>query len=128
MICQVEISLLRRIDEGKQTRKLNPSLRTREEIMGNKRTKAASFVGGLVISSVIVGVLLAKNDKLRVEVEEQVTSLLKTTKNALSHLQQVVSGLSRTVSMNNNAKVYSKNNGGPIALKRTEYDTFWDFL
>ena len=94
--------------------------------MGNKQVKAASFIGGLVISSIIVGVLLAKNDMIRVEVEEQVTSLLKTTKNAIGNLQRIVSGFSRTVSINNNANYNSNNNERTLDVKRAEYDALWN--
>ena len=95
--------------------------------MGKKRVKVASFFGGLVISSIVVGVLLAKNDMIRIEVEEQVTGLLKTTKSALANLQRIVSGLSKTVSMNNNAIETSNYNREPDGVKRAEYDALWDF-
>jgi hypothetical protein len=57
---------------------------------GNARCKALSFVSGLAISCVIVGVVVAKNPDIKAEIESQGRQALQITKNMLARCQNTI--------------------------------------
>jgi hypothetical protein len=93
--------------------------------MKNKKTQILSFVGGLVFFSVVAAVLLAKNEKLRKEIESQANSLLETSKSVIGQVQFVaekvgkISGELKTVNANSNSEEASQK-----ALS-DGYDSLW---
>jgi hypothetical protein len=70
--------------------------------MKTTQMKILSFIGGLLFASVVVGVLLIKNENIREEVEDQAQSFLGISRNALKQLQSV---LSTTGAMLGTAKI-----------------------
>ena len=51
----------------------------------NKNTiQVLSFVSGLTLASVVIGVTLCKSDTLRNEIENQLSTVLKTTKSLVN--------------------------------------------
>lgn len=93
--------------------------------MSDKQLKAVSFIGGLLFFSVVVGVILFKNDKIRAEVEEQAKSLLNITKGAVSQVQFVVSKINKITGGNNSAQADSNIDGQSIDRNIDKYDALW---
>lgn len=50
-----------------------------------------SFVGGVTLAAVVVGVTLSKNSKIRGEIESQINSVLKTTRLVVDAYKNVAS-------------------------------------
>ena len=96
--------------------------------MSEKQIRVVSFVGGLVFFSIVVGVLLARNERIRSEVEEQTMSLLKTTKSAVSQIQFVVSKIGRFTNDSNNARRNSNIDDLTTTLEDKEYDELWSYV
>ena len=71
--------------------------------MDKKKAKVLSFVGGIVFMSVIAGVLLCKNEKIRIELEEQIDSFLQSGKELAHQLEHVVGRLWKTATSHINA-------------------------
>jgi len=94
--------------------------------MSEKQIKAVSFIGGLVFFSIVVGVVLMKNERIRAEVEEQAMSMLKTTKSAIGQAQFLVS----KVGMMTGEKKASQSNSGNTetgaAAQKDTYEALWD--
>jgi hypothetical protein len=62
-----------------------------------------SFVGGVIIFSVLIGIVMSKNERLRREVETQLQGLLTTSGHLIRQLQRAVRNsewLSRSFSRN----------------------------
>ena len=94
--------------------------------MSEKQIKAISFIGGLVFFSIVVGVVLMKNERIRAEVEEQAMSLLKTTKSAIGQAQFLVSKVGM---MTGEKKASQANNGKTemeAATQKDAYEALWD--
>ena len=96
--------------------------------MNEKKIKAASFVGGLVFFSIVVGVVLVKNERIRAEVEEQASILLKTTRSAISQIQFVVSKIGKITGESKSAKQNSNNDSALAASQGDKYDALWSSL
>ena len=96
--------------------------------MSEKQKKVVSFIGGLVFFSVVVGVLLVKNERIRAEVEEQATSLLKTTKSAVSQIQFVIAKIEKISGGNNSAQPNSNNATQRGSQKPEQYDELWSSI
>ena len=96
--------------------------------MNEKKIKAASFVGGLVFFSIVVGVVLVKNERIRAEVEEQASILLKTTKSAISQIQFVVSKIGKITGEGKSAISNSNNDNTPVISQGDKYDAQWSSL
>ena len=96
--------------------------------MNEKKVKAASFIGGLVFFSIVVGVVLVKNDRIRAEVEEQASILLKTTKSAINQIQFVVSKVGKITGESNNAKLNSSTDSSFVLSQKDQYDAKWSSL
>lgn len=94
-------------------------------MMSEKKAKVLSFIGGLVFISVVAGVLLYKNDRIRAEFEEQVTSLLKTTGSALGQIRFFVSKVENITKDSKIDKI--KDNIGDLKTYNdfSEYDAQW---
>ena len=92
--------------------------------MSEKQIKVVSFIGGLVFFSIVVGVVLMKNERIRAEVEEQAMSLLKTTKSAIGQAQFLVS----KVGMMTGEKKASQSNSDKteMATQKDTYEALWD--
>jgi hypothetical protein len=58
-----------------------------------KRGQRASFYGGLIFVSLIVGFTIAKNQRLREEIGRQLQSVLDVTKELISQSRLVVDGI-----------------------------------
>ena len=93
--------------------------------MSEKQAKTISFIGGLIFFSVVVGVLLIKNDKIRAEAESQAMSLLKTTKGAVSQIQFVVSKVGKITGENKLANQASNYSETPTIDGASGYDALW---
>ncbi|MCL2807850.1 MAG: hypothetical protein FWD27_06820 [Coriobacteriia bacterium] len=48
--------------------------------MKKSTAKVLSFIGGMVLASVVIGVTISKSPTIRNEIEGQINSVLKTTK------------------------------------------------
>jgi hypothetical protein len=93
--------------------------------MGIKKTDILTFAGGLMFFSVVVGVVVSKNDRIRNEIEEQVEGFLSVGRNVLQQLRFVVAKVSK---LTGGAEIASVNNTineqGADALSE-DYDALW---
>jgi hypothetical protein len=94
--------------------------------MSEKETKILSFVGGLVFFTVVAGVLISQDDKIREEIKEQANSLLKTSKKVLQQLQYVVTKVSKLTSDVKSDKQNSNIEDKPATSSSNEYDSLWE--
>jgi hypothetical protein len=90
-----------------------------------KKTKVLSFIGGCVFFSVLVGVLLTRNDKLRKEVEEQVRGVLNVSREFLQHAQTIVGGVGAMAGTPKIAKKSSNLGERPQLPAGDPYDALW---
>jgi hypothetical protein len=93
--------------------------------MKNKKTQILSFVGGLVFFSVVAVVLLAKNEKLRSEIEAQANSLLETSKNVIGQVQFVAEKIGRISGELKTVNADSNNVGASQGALTDGYDSLW---
>jgi len=96
--------------------------------MNEKQLKIVSFIGGLVFFSIVVGVVLVKNERIRAEVEEQTMNILKTTKGAIGQIQYLVSKVEKMTGENKSTKQGSSATESSIAVNEETYDALWDSL
>jgi hypothetical protein len=94
-------------------------------IMSKKETKILSFVGGLIFFSVVAGILISNDDKIRAEIQEQAKGLLKTSKKALQQLQYVVSKVGKLTGDLKSEKETSNLNSPQTEPITDSYDTLW---
>jgi len=94
--------------------------------MSEKQIKAVSFIGGLVFFSIVVGVVLMKNERIRAEVEEQAMSLLKTTKSAIGQAQFLVSKVGMVTGERKAALAGSGKTETGQVTQRDAYEALWD--
>ncbi|MDR3052290.1 MAG: hypothetical protein LBU48_00310 [Coriobacteriales bacterium] len=97
-----------------------------------KTTKILSFVGGLLIFSVIVGVAVNNNESIKKEVERQITGFLGTSKKLLGCYEGVTQKLSEVSRLlkNDNANHNLIEENEP-ALKNeadSTYDRLWESI
>jgi hypothetical protein len=93
-----------------------------------KKTKVLSFIGGCVFFSILVGVLLTRNDKLRKEVEEQARGVLNVSREFLRHAQTIVGGVGAMAGTPKIAKKSSnieEDEKSPQRSPRDPYDDLW---
>jgi hypothetical protein len=94
-------------------------------LMSIKKTDILTFVGGLVFFSVVVGVIISKNDKIRSEIEGQAEGFLGVGRNALQQLESIITRISK---ITGEQKIANKNstieNQDSSALP-DDYDTLW---
>jgi hypothetical protein len=90
-----------------------------------KKTDILTFVGGLVFFSVVVGVIISKNDRIRSEIEEQVEGFLGVGQTILQQLRFVVAKVERITSelkiANNNSTIVEQKTAPPP----DDYDALW---
>jgi hypothetical protein len=93
--------------------------------MSIKKVNILSFAGGLVVFSVIVGVLVSKNDSIRNEIEDQAQGFLRVSREALQQLQFVVMKIGK---ISDELKTDNETNDfeePPRALLPDSYDALW---
>jgi len=93
--------------------------------MRGKQIEVISFVGGLVFFSVVVGIVLVKNERIRTEVEEQAMSLLKTTKNALNQAQFLISKVGMVTGERKASFAGSHKTDVEAAMQGDAYEALW---
>jgi hypothetical protein len=81
-----------------------------------------SFIGGLVFCTVLVGLIIIKNDRIRIELENQAQSLLRVSRGALDQAQAVVTRIRETT---RGLKIDSETSNYPETPEVTEYDRLW---
>jgi hypothetical protein len=89
------------------------------------KAKVLSFIGGCVFFSVLVGVLLTRNDKLRNEVEEQARGVLNVSREILQHAQTIVGNIGGIAGTPKIAKKSSNLEAESQLLASDPYDTLW---
>jgi hypothetical protein len=90
-----------------------------------KKAKVLSFIGGCVFFSVLVGVLLTRNDKLRQEVEEQVRGVLGVSREILRQAQTVVGNVGAMTGASKIVKKSSNLDEDAQFLECDPYDELW---
>jgi hypothetical protein len=93
--------------------------------MSIKKTEVLSFAGGLVFFSVVAGVLLSKNSRIRTEVEEQLQGFLSASRDILQQVQFIAMKMSKIAGEVKTANETNNLEEGPIALLPDSYDTLW---
>jgi len=94
--------------------------------MSEKQIKVISFIGGLVFFSIVVGVVLMKNERIRAEVEEQAMSLLKTTKSAINQAQYLVSKVGVVTGEKKAAQANSNKTEAENMVEKDKYASLWE--
>jgi len=86
----------------------------------HKLSGALSFISGLVIASVAIGVVVANNAEIRAELERQAKQFLRTTGSLLSRYQGLARKLQRLGGEQDEAEKSSEQ-----ASKQAEYEKQW---
>jgi hypothetical protein len=64
--------------------------------MKTKQTELLAFVGGLVFFTVLAGIVISRDGRIRREVENQARSLLRISRDALEQAQAVMGTVKQT--------------------------------
>jgi hypothetical protein len=97
--------------------------------MGKKKTEFLSFVGGLLFFSVIVGIVVVRNESIRNEIESQARGFLGISRNILQQLQsgfakaKAIAGASKIAKQN--SKLNEQEDGSSPDTHKDGYDALW---
>jgi len=82
-----------------------------------------SFVGGVLVTSVVLGIIVAKNEQVRQEIEELIQAVVKSGRETIVQYQGVVSGINDIRALIQNDKETSKIR--PKTLPADAYERQW---
>ena len=95
--------------------------------MKNTTVRVISFVSGLTIAAVVLGITISKNQKIRNEIESQINSVLKTTRSLVDAYKSLGSK-SKTAASFIKSDSGEKNVKGDAAEEevKAQIDIQWD--
>lgn len=86
-----------------------------------------SFISGLTLAAVVIGVTLSKSPSLRNEVESQAKSVLKTTRTLVDSYKSVVSKSKMAVNLvKNDPKDTALNKDSEAERQSADLENQWD--
>jgi hypothetical protein len=95
--------------------------------MKKKRAELLSFVGGVVFFTVLVGIVVGRNDRIRNELENQAQSLLRVSRDALDQAQVIVARVKtamRDFKIDSETSKYEGANYPPETTETAENDSY----
>jgi hypothetical protein len=93
--------------------------------MNKKKARVLSFIGGCVFFSVVVGVLLFKNEALRKDAEEQLRGALNVSRELVRQAQYAVGKLGSITGAPEIAKESSNIGAAEGISPQDAYDALW---
>lgn len=95
--------------------------------MKRSTVQILSFLSGLTLAAVVIGVTLSRNDSLRNEVESQINSVLKTTRTVVDSYKSVASKSKTAVSLiKNDPDILSASDEAEANQQAQEVSNQWD--
>ena len=92
--------------------------------MSDKTSVRLSVIGAVLFFAVVVGVTIARNDKMRKEIEDQVQRFLKSSKKVLNQYEYFAGRIGNISSELKSAKKTSTNEEATLLVGET-YDSLW---
>jgi len=89
------------------------------------KEKILSFVGGTVVFSVVLGVVVSKDERIRLEIQKQARRFLETSKGVLGQYENLADTIKKFTGQAKNAKETSNLMKGKRALLGDEYERQW---
>jgi hypothetical protein len=107
---------------------------TKAELKQNKkqaRVEALSLLGGIVFFSVVVGIAVSRNERVKAEIDSQIKGFLETTRKALSQYQQLIQKVNSITtgikSVTQNSNNQTTQSAVPQQLNAADkYDLLWE--
>lgn len=95
--------------------------------MKKSTVQTLSFLSGLTLAAVVIGVTLNKSPSLRNEIETQINSVLKTTRALVNSYKSVASKSKTAVSLiKNDPDILSVNDETEVTQQTQEIKSQWD--
>lgn len=95
--------------------------------MKKSTVQALSFLSGLTLAAVVIGVTLSKSPSLRTEIENQLNSVLKTTKKVVNSYKSVASKSKTAVGLiKNDPDLFDDEYNEESLLQAQEINDQWD--
>jgi hypothetical protein len=94
--------------------------------MKKRTVQTLSFISGLTLAAVVVGVTLSKSPGLRGEIEHQINSVLKSTRTLVNAYKSVVSKSKVAVNLVKNDVDPQGSGGEETARQTAELDNQWN--
>lgn len=95
--------------------------------MKKSTVQTLSFLSGLTLAAVVIGVTLNKSPSLRNEIETQINSVLKTTRALVNSYKSVASKSKTAVSLiKNDPDILSANDETEVTQQTQEIKSQWD--
>ena len=101
----------------------------RGELMKKGTAQVLSFVSGLTIAAVVIGITLSRSPRLRGEIENQVNGVLNTTRSVVDAYKSVASKSKAVANLITNDPIQKTASEEAAASKQTEQiNNDWDFV
>jgi hypothetical protein len=101
------------------------SKETSKNAKDKHKERFLSFVGGALAFSVVLGVIVSKDERIRQELQKQAKRFLEASKKVLAQYEGFVGTINNIRGQSNNAKDPSGLTNGRKALPGDEYEQQW---
>lgn len=115
------------VDYGQHYRPIFESEARKGVSMKRSTVQVLSFMSGLTLAAVVIGVTLARSPSLRNEIENQVNSVLKTTRSLVNSYKSVASKSKTAVNLiKSDPEVRAESASAEAEQQAYEVNSQWD--
>lgn len=102
--------------------------KTKENKKSEAENKLLSFLGGILVFSVVLGIVVSKDERIRQEIQKQIRRFLETSKDVLVQYENLAKRINKFAGQAKNAKKSGKLEDNKNSLDGDDYEQQWAAL